>query len=135
MNSTKIAQFHVTDMSQSRVGQRPIRYCSATEPPGCTPTKTANLQLRVYTSSQLHVSQVAPFSKVTRRDSSQDFVPHHKLNQTLLKEDSAGCHTQRALPVGDRHVGLDVPYMVRGLELAFTPALPVGVAPPPPLQL
>ena len=134
INSTKLAQFHITDMSQPRVGQLPIRYYRATELLGCTPTKTANLQLPVYTSSGLHVSQAAQFSKVTRRDYSQDIPPHHRRNQTLFKEDSVGCHTRESLPVGDRYIRLDVPCTVRGLELAFTPALPVGVAlsPPPP---
>ena len=136
VKSTKLAQFHVTDISQPPVGQLPIRYYRATEPPGCTPTKTASLQLQVYTSSGLNVSQAAQSSRVTHRDPSEDIPPHDGLNQTLLKEDSVGCHTQGALPVGDRHVRLDVPNMVRGLWLAFTPALPVGVAlsPPPPFN-
>ena len=133
VNSTKLAQFRVTDVSQQRVGQLPIWYYCATEPLGCTATRTASLQLPVYTSSGLHVSQAAQFSKVTHRDSSQDIPPHHRLNQTLFKEDSVGCHTRGALLGGDRLVRLDVPIMVRGLELSLIPALPVGVAlrPPP----
>ena len=115
-------------MSQPQVGQLPIRYYRATELPGCTPTKTATLQLPVHTSSGLHVSQAAQFSKVTFKDSSQKIPFHHRLHQTLLKETSVGYHTRGALPVGDRHIRLDVPYMVRGLVLASTPALSVGVA-------
>ena len=120
---------HVTAASWTA----PYQVHCAGELPGCTPTKTANLQLPDHTSSGLHVSQAAQFSKVTFKVSSQNIPPHHRLPQTLLKEASVGYHTRGALPVGGCHVRLDVPYMVRGLELASTPALSVGVAlrPPP----